>query len=59
MIGLGDRVIYRGENWGHTVCVSGTVVEDNGSSVVIEDDHAETEDSRLEFRKSSLQVLDA
>ena len=56
-ISIGDRVIYRGENWGSLVSVTGTVIEDYGNEVVIQDDHAETEDERLEFKKSELKLL--
>lgn len=58
MIAIGDKVIYRGEHWGSPVSVTGTVIEDHGNSVVIEDDHAETEDSRLEFKKSQVKLLE-
>ena len=58
MIAIGDKVIYRGEHWGSPVSVTGTVIEDHGDSVVIEDDHAETEDSRLEFKKSQVKLLE-
>lgn len=58
MITIGDKVIYRGEHWGSPVSVTGTVIEDHGNSVVIEDDHAETEDSRLEFKKSQVKLLE-
>ena len=56
-ISIGDRVIYQGENWGSLVSVTGTVIEDYGNEVVIQDDHAETEDERLEFKKSELKLL--
>jgi hypothetical protein len=57
MITVGDKVIFRGENWGHLVSVIGTVIEDHGTQVVIEDQDAETEDNRLEFKKSELRLL--
>ena len=57
-ISIGDRVIYRGENWGSLVSVTGTVIEDYGNEVVILDDDAETEDERLEFKKSELKILE-
>ena len=57
MIGIGDRVIYRGEHWGNPVSITGVVVEEHGNTVVIEDDHAETEDDRLEFKRSELKLL--
>ena len=58
MISVGDRVIYRGENWGSPVSVTGTVIEDYGNEVVILDDAAETEDERLEFKKSELKLVE-
>lgn len=57
MITVGDKVIFRGENWGHLVSVIGTVIEDHGNSVVIQDQDAETDDDRLEFKKSELRLL--
>ena len=57
MITVGDKVIFRGENWGHLVSVIGTVIEDHGNSVVIRDQDAETDDDRLEFKKSELRLL--
>jgi len=58
MIGIGDKVIYRGENWGSLVSVTGTVIEDYGNEIVILDDDAETEDERLEFKKSEVKLLE-
>ena len=58
MISIGDKVIYRGENWGSLVSVTGTVIEDYGNEVVILDDDAETEDERLEFKKSEVKLLE-
>ena len=58
MITIGDKVIFQGENWGQLVSVIGTVIEDHGNTVVIEDDHAETEDDRLEFKKSEVKLLE-
>ena len=37
--------------------ISGEVIEDNGNKVVIIDDCAETDDDRLEFKKSELEVI--
>jgi len=37
--------------------ITGTVVEDWGNKFVIIDDHAETLDDRLEFRKSDLELI--
>jgi hypothetical protein len=48
----GDRVKTIQEPY-----ITGIVVEDHGNTVVIEDDHAETDDSRLEFHKSELEVF--
>tara|TARA_B100000085_G_scaffold167531_1_gene152374 strand:+ start:441 stop:626 length:186 start_codon:yes stop_codon:yes gene_type:complete len=58
MISIGDKVIYRGENWGSLVSVTGTVIEDYGNEIVILDDDAETEDERLEFKKSEVKLLE-
>ena len=42
----------------NTLCpISGEVIEDYGSSVVIIDQDAETDDDRLEFHKSDLEVV--
>ena len=35
--------------------ITGTVVEDSGNLVVIEDDESEFDDNRLEFKKSELE----
>ena len=48
----GDRVKTITEPY-----ITGIVVEDLGNKVVIEDDHAETDDCRLEFHKSDLEVF--
>ena len=41
----------------NTLCpISGEVIEDYGSSVVIIDQDAETDDDRLEFNKSDLEL---
>ena len=58
MITIGDKVIYQGENWGSPVSVTGTVIEDYGNKIVIQDDDAETNDDRLEFKKSELRLLE-
>ena len=58
MITVGDKVIFQGENWGHLVSVIGTVVEDHGNKVVIRDQDAETNDDRLEFKKSEVKLLE-
>ena len=51
MITVGDKVIFQGENWGQLVSVIGTVIEDHGNKVVIQDQDAETNDDQLEFKK--------
>ena len=48
----GDRVKTITEPY-----ITGIVVEDLGNKVVIEDDHSETDDCRLEFHKSDLEVF--
>ncbi len=40
------------------VSVIGTVIEDHGNKVVIQDQDAETNDDRLEFKKSELKLLE-
>jgi hypothetical protein len=58
MITVGDKVIFQGENWGQLVSVIGTVIEDHGNKVVIQDQDAETNDDRLEFKKSEVKLLE-
>ena len=58
MITVGDKVIFQGENWGQLVSVIGTVIEDHGNKVVIQDQDAETNDDQLEFKKSELKLLE-
>ena len=41
---------------GRVSFISGEVVEDYGNKVVIIDDDAETDDDRLEFHKSDLEL---
>ena len=41
---------------GRVSFISGEVVEDYGNKVVIIDDAAETDDDRLEFHKSDLEL---
>ena len=61
-ITVGDHVQITGEynNFctvlGRVSFISGEVVEDYGNKVVIIDDAAETDDDRLEFHKSDLEV---
>ena len=50
---VGDRVEVVGQN------ITGTVVYAvEGMRIVIEDDHAETEDSRLEFDEDELILIE-
>ena len=58
MITVGDKVIFQGENWGQLVSVIGTVIEDHGNKVVIQDQDAETTDDRLEFKKSEVKLFE-
>jgi hypothetical protein len=58
MITVGDKVIFQGENWGQLVSVIGTVIEDHGNTVVIQDQDAETNDDQLEFKKSELKLFE-
>jgi hypothetical protein len=48
---IGDRVKVIDQN------ITGTIVEEWGSKVVIEEDDCEHEDNRLEFRASDVQPL--
>ena len=43
---------------GRVSFISGEVVEDYGNKVVIIDDAAETDDDRLEFHKSDLEIIE-
>ena len=54
-ITIGDYVITT-EEYNPWCSISGEVIEDNGNKVVIIDDCAETDDDRLEFKKSDLEV---
>ena len=56
-IKIGDLVQTTQEY--HSLCsISGEVIEDYGNKVVIIDDCAETDDNRLEFQKSDLQIIE-
>ena len=46
------------EEYDSLCSISGEVIEDYGNKVVIIDVCAETDDDRLEFHKSDLQILD-
>ena len=49
MVKVGDKVKVIEQE------ITGTVVEDWGNQVVIEDDESEFDDNRLEFKKSELE----
>ena len=55
-IKVGDYVKTT-EEYNSWVSISGEVIEDYGNKVVIIDDCAETDDDRLEFKKSDLQEV--
>ena len=48
---IGDRVKVIDQD------ITGTIVEDWGSKIVIEEDDCEHDDNRLEFRASDVQLL--
>ena len=54
-ITIGDYVRTT-EEYNPWCSISGEVIEDYGNKVVIIDDCAETDDDRLEFHKSDLEV---
>ena len=54
-ITVGDYV-QTTEEYNNFCTISGEVVEDYGSTVVIIDDAAETYDDKLEFHKSDLEL---
>ena len=51
MINAGDRVNVIDQE------IIGVVIEDYGTSVVIEEDDSEFEDNRLEYKKSELEEI--
>ena len=53
LMDIGDRV----QTLNTFVPITGEVIEDYGNTVVIIDDAAETDDDRLEFHKSDLEVV--
>ena len=57
MISIGDKVIWKDPNWSD-LTITGEIVEDLGNKIVILDDDAETEDERLEFKKSEVKLLE-
>ena len=56
-IKVGDYVRTT-EEYNDFCTISGEVIEDWGNKVVIIDDCAETDDDRLEFKKSDLEIID-
>ena len=54
---IGDKVIWQDPNWSD-LTITGEIVEDYGNKIVILDDDAETEDERLEFKKSEVKLLE-
>ena len=54
---VGDHVRTT-EKYNSLCSISGEVIEDHGNKVVIIDDCAETDDDRLEFHKSDLEIVD-
>ena len=56
-IEVGDYV-QTTEEYDSLCSISGEVIEDYGNKVVIIDDCAETDDDRLEFHKSDLQIIE-
>ena len=48
---VGDRVKHKEQD------IEGKIVEDHGHTVVIIDETLETDDNRLEFRKSDLEEI--
>ena len=56
-IEVGDYV-QTTEEYDSLCSISGEVIEDYGNKVVIIDDSAETDDDRLEFHKSDVQIIE-
>ena len=56
-IKVGD-LVQTTQEYNSLCTTSGKVIEDFGNKVLIIDDDAETDDDRLEFHKSDLQILD-
>ena len=52
---IGDKVIWKDPYWAD-LTITGEIVEDLGNKVVILDEDAETDDDRLEFKKSELEM---
>ena len=49
---IGDRIKVKDQD------IFGKIIYDHGTEVVIEDDHAETEDNQLCFKKSEIESED-
>ena len=56
-IKIGD-LVQTTQEYNSLCSISGEVIEDYGNKVVIIDDCAETDDNRLEFQKSDLQIIE-
>ena len=56
MIKIGD-LVQTTQKYNSLYPISGEVIEDYGNKVVIIDDCAETDDDKLEFHKSDLQII--
>ncbi len=56
-IEVGD-LVQTTEEYNSLCSISGEIIEDYGDKVVIIDDCAETDDDRLEFYKSDLQIIE-
>ena len=56
-IKIGDYVRTT-EEYNSLCSISGEVIEDYGDKVVIIDDCAETDDDRLEFSKTDLEITE-
>tara|TARA_B100001027_G_scaffold216941_1_gene195283 strand:- start:3210 stop:3386 length:177 start_codon:yes stop_codon:yes gene_type:complete len=52
---IGDKVTWKDPYWSD-LTITGEIVEDLGNKVVILDEDAETDDDRLEFKKSELEM---
>ena len=52
---IGVKVIWKDPYWSD-LTITGEIVEDLGNKVVILDEDAETDDDRLEFKKSELEM---
>ena len=55
-IKIGD-LVQTTQEYNSLCSISGEVIEDYGNKVVIIDDCAETDDDRLEFHKSDLEII--